>query len=90
MTNHSILKLIEKNHSATELRDMNTPNTQVHLKVHPRQCQHSPSTKTPSLKLHIYGKEYIYFKNNDRTSRASQCSKSRSPNKIIETIMSIG
>ena len=44
---HSILQLLKKN-SATELRDINTETTKVHIKLHAFLLQNSPlNTRTP-------------------------------------------
>ena len=56
MMNHSLLKILEKNHNAIELSDKNTTSDQVHLEFDPRLHQKRPSTKKTSLKLSPYGK----------------------------------
>ena len=58
--------------------------------MHPRQCQHSLSNQTISLKLPLSRNEYLCFQADGRTARACQCAKSRALTKFIETIMSIG
>ena len=74
---------MKKNYGVT------TTSTQNLLVSDTMKCQHNTATRVKVHKIYPYGKEYIYFQTDVKTSHASQCAKPCSLNKVIESIIVI-
>ena len=89
MITRSIWQPLETNHSTPKIADTITTTTPVQPTAHSHTRQNISSIPRTSLNFPPSGNEYLCFHIDMKTTRASQCAKSRALTKVIDLILEI-
>ena len=80
---------MRQNHITTAPRSDQNMFDQVSLVYDTLLCQKYTTTHMNHQKISPSGKVYLYFRTDERPFRESQCDKSKTLTKVIETVISV-